>query len=305
MNRSTLEAKHSEKLQNMENDTDKIEYLLDVAHLLENYGEDTKVNENNDSNYFDKFVEIVSRNNDGSIYDEYMNIVENTPNQNVEQVDSYFCSNCNIPKYSLGNDSHMICSQCGESNIYFDSGTQGMSYEQEINSEVNTSFAYKRINHFNEWLAQFQAKESTQIPSELIDALKNEFKKTRTSNTDITQQKVKTYLKKLGFNKFYEHAPQITNILNNCKPPTMNLQLEEQMRSMFRQIQEPFEMHKPKSRSNFLSYSYCLYKFCELLGKDEFLVCFPLLKSREKLHQQDVIWKKICKEMNWQFIATV
>jgi hypothetical protein len=199
----------------------------------------------------------------------------------------------------------MICSNCGESNIYFDSGTQGMSYEQEINSEVNTSFAYKRINHFNEWLAQFQAKESTQIPSELIDALQSEFKKSRTNSKDITQQKVKTYLKKLGYNKFYEHAPQITNILNNRKPPTMNLQLEETMRNMFRQIQEPFESHKPATRSNFLSYSFCLYKFCELIGKDEFLVCFPLLKSREKLHQQDIIWKKICKELNWQFIKTI
>ena len=29
---------------------------------------------------------------------------------------------------------------------------------------------------------------------------------------------------------------------------------------------------------------------------DDFLEKFPLLKSREKLHQQDLIWKNICKE---------
>ena len=85
----------------------------------------------------------------------------------------------------------------------------------------------------------------------------------------------------------------------------MPLHLEEQMRNMFRIIQEPFETHKPKTRSNFLSYSYCLYKFCELLSEDEYLVCFPLLKSREKLHQQDVIWRKITKQLNWEYIATV
>ena len=32
-------------------------------------------------------------------------------------------------------------------------------------------FAYKRINHFNEWLAQFQFKETTDIPQELYDQI--------------------------------------------------------------------------------------------------------------------------------------
>ena len=38
-------------------------------------------------------------------------------------------------------------------------------------------FAYKRINHFNEWLAQFQAKESTDIPKSVYDKIKAEIKK--------------------------------------------------------------------------------------------------------------------------------
>ena len=74
---------------------------------------------------------------------------------------------------------------------------------------------------------------------------------------------------------------------------------------MFQQIQNPFDKHCPEERKNFLSYSYVLYKFCELLSEDEYLPCFPLLKSKEKLYQQDVIWKKICKELQWEFIATI
>jgi len=42
-----------------------------------------------------------------------------------------------------------------------------------------------------------------------------------------------------------------------------------------------------------------------LLEMDEFLVCFPLLNSREKLHQQDQIWKKICEELQWEFIKSL
>jgi hypothetical protein len=77
---------------------------------------------------------------------------------------------------------------------------------------------------------------------------------------------------------------------------------------MFKEIQEPFQKVRPnvqKKRKNFLSYAYVLHKFVELLGLDELKETFPLLKSREKLHQQDKIWEGICKELNWQFIESV
>ena len=162
------------------------------------------------------------------------------------------------------------------------------------------------MNHFNEWLAQFQAKEATDIPEEIINNLRNEFHKHKIKNaTDIKKTKVKQFLKELKYNKYYEHLTHITNILSGQKPPSMSIEVEEKMRNMFRCIQEPFEKHKPEKRLNFLSYSYCLYKFCELLNLDDLLCNFPLLKSREKLHQQDVIWKKICNDLDWQFIKTV
>ena len=74
---------------------------------------------------------------------------------------------------------------------------------------------------------------------------------------------------------------------------------------MLKVIQSPFIKHCPKDRKNFLSYSYVLHKFIQLLGLDEYLVNFPLLKSREKLYQQDKIWKMICQELNWEFIKSI
>lgn len=305
---TTLESKHQSHMDSLITEDAQVEYLLDVANLLEKYGEDAIEkcdSAQQDTGDLGSFVKITGNQNKGSLYKNYMSKVENAPNDDIIQINSYKCEQCNIEKLSLGNDSHMICPQCGQSDIYFDSGTQGMSYEQEVNSEVNISFAYKRINHFNEWLAQFQAKESTHIPQTILDEVKKEFQKERIDKKDISQTKVKMYLKKLGYNKYYEHVPHITNLLNGIKPPSMSPALEETLRNMFRDIQLSFEKNKPKTRSNFLSYSYCLYKFCELLNKDEYLQCFPLLKSREKLYQQDCIWKKICVDMNYEFIPTV
>ena len=44
---------------------------------------------------------------------------------------------------------------------------------------------------------------------------------------------------------------------------------------------------------------------CELLERDEFLPFFPMLKDKVKRMEQDEIWKKICKELNWEYRPTI
>ena len=178
------------------------------------------------------------------------------------------------------------------------------SYKESI--PENNYFAYKRINHFNEWLSQFQAKESTDIPNEVYELLLQEIKKARIKNmAKITPTKIREFLKKLNMNKYYEHTAYIINRLNGETPPTMTRNTEEKLRIMFREIQYPFMKHCPRNRKNFLSYSYVLHKFVELLSLDEYKKCFPLLKSRNKLEEQDKIWCDICKELQWQYIPSI
>jgi hypothetical protein len=181
-----------------------------------------------------------------------------------------------------------------------------LSYQDEQDISKTSQYSYKRQNHFNEWVQQFQGKETANIPNELIEKLRYELKKQRIEQVSkITHAKVRGLLKKLRQNKYYEHIPYITNILTGVKAPEMPQALEERLRLMFNEIQEPFEQVCPKDRKNFLSYPFVLYKFCELLGEDQYLPYFPLLKSKEKLTQQDVIWKAICKILRYEFIPTV
>lgn len=106
-------------------------------------------------------------------------------------------------------------------------------------------------------------------------------------------------------NDYYEHIPFIKSQITNIPAPTISRDIEEKFKKMFDQIQEPFMKHCPPERINFLSYSYVLHKFCQLLELDDFIRCFPLLKSRQKLRNQDIIWKNICNELKWQFYASV
>jgi len=157
----------------------------------------------------------------------------------------------------------------------------------------------------NEIIAQFQAKECTDIPKEIYTEIQNEINKRKLNVVDLTLNSMRDILRKLRLNKYYEHIPHIINKLNGLPPPTMSRNAEEKIRSMFKTIQIPFSKYCPRNRKNFMSYNYVLHKLCELLNYTDFLQCFPLLKSREKLQQQDKIWKKICDHVGWQFIEPV
>jgi hypothetical protein len=165
-------------------------------------------------------------------------------------------------------------------------------------------YAYKRINHFREILAQFQAKETTQIADEIIENIKLQIQKERMEISELTNKQAKDILKKLGYNKFYEHIPFIKDKLG-IKPPVMTPELEDKLCNLFMDIQRPYANFCPSDRVNFLNYYYTIYKLCELLDEEEFLPYFPMLKDREKRIEQDEIWKKICMQLVWQYIPTI
>jgi len=213
------------------------------------------------------------------------------------------CPESNV--FHFSDTSDLVCDNCGM--IIATLISEELTYrEEQETSEKIVNYSYKRENHFNEWLSQFQAQETTNIPQEVIDQLRTELKKIKIKVVEeITHARVRSLLKKLKLNKYYEHVPYITNILSGISPPKMPQELEERLRIMFKDIQKPFDDNCPSERKNFLSYSYVLYKFCELLSEDSYLKYFPLLKSKEKLYQQDVIWKKICEELRWEYIPTI
>jgi hypothetical protein len=279
-----MEALHASRLKELSGD-DMIEYLLDCVTVF-------------------KDLETLTDKNRGDMYKRYLSEVEKKPQEapKVKQF-GFECPFCGSTNLHFEEDlSESICGNCASSEYVLGSYI-GFKDEQELNE---TSYSYKRENHFNEWIAQFQAKERTSVPENVIEQLKTEVKKQRLrSPDDITHKKVRELLKKLGYSKYYEHTPYITTILCGVQPPTMPVELEEKLRLMFLQIQRPFEHHCPKDRKNFLSYSYVLYKFCELLGEDDYLKCFPLLKSKDKLWKQDQIWKKITQELRWEYIPTI
>ena len=280
-------------------------YLLDIMPHLREYSQCVK-----DMNTINDDPDTPHKYKMGSVYKNY----QLKYNRNVdfeEPIESFKCD--------IGN----TCAECKNTHMIWDSVTStricdkcGWSISVLMNEPVNsifgqtgpvqTKYAYKRINHFNEWLNSFQAKENTTIETDVLDSVAKEFKKNRfIQQEDSTAVRVREYLKKLKFTKHYEHATQIAANISGIPALLISKTQEKRLRSMFQIIQIPFDKVCPKDRKNFPSYSYILHKFCELLEYDEILHKFPLLKSREKLFQLDNIWKDICHELDWEYIKSI
>ena len=213
------------------------------------------------------------------------------------------CPVCETEMMFYQNEAILSCATCGHQEfILVDS--EKPSYKDPPREMAYC--AYKKVNHLNEWLAQFQAKETTEISAAVLDQIRAELRKERiTDMSRLKASKLKEVIRKLKLVRCYDHVAHVLNRLNGISAPALSREIEDKLRFMFKEIQFSFVKHCPPGRSNFLSYSFVLYKFCELLELDEYLPCFPLLKSREKLYLQDKIWFKICSDMGWEYFATI
>ena len=281
----------------------KKEYFLDNSKHIFNYFENKKnISDNNLCNMntstnktkilnnFFKIKETESTNNsenqlNNNIVQKYLSNIDDSfldVNQFVYQSD--VCQYCRIGELiPLEDEGIVICNTCSRSLAYLIENEKP-SYK-EPPKEV-CFYAYKRINHFKEILAQFQGKETTQIPPDVISNIKLQVKKERIELGQITNNKTKEILKKLGYNKYYEHIQFIKDKLG-IKPPIMSPELEESLCNLFMDLQAPYSKFCPDDRVNFLNYYYTAYKLCELLGEIQYLDHFPMLKDREKRIEQD------------------
>jgi hypothetical protein len=301
-----------DKINNIVNKYEEIDYYYNNLDTLDEYYNENKINEikinipNTIRDLNDIFINNKNNNINSNIneksklYNKYMKIVfnENINDSKYTNSDDYddICNMCNNKRIINQNECLLICKNCGNTDSIL-LKTEKSNYKDPL---------YKRINHLSELLNQFQAKESTDIDESIYDLIRSELTKQRITNyKTLNHINMRTVLKKLKLNKYYEHIQRIINKLNGIPPPTMSRETEEKLKQYFKEIQKPFSMYKPKNRKNFCSYNYIIHKLLELLELDDFLSYFPLLKSRDKLEEQDEIWEKICKYKQWQFIPSI
>jgi hypothetical protein len=299
------------KLENANNDLNKeinyiksgdkeMDYILKTCYLISDYmvledrERDLMMKDN--ENIEQELYEINQKKSD--ITDNYMKIVD--PNYisfrkitcNRSDIYCEVCDSRLIP-----SNGFAVCYDCGMSKPVIQQSDE-LGYKELQELDYRPQFTYQKETHLEDWLRRFQAKENKDIPQDILDKVILEAHKQRVKDlSTLTELQVKKYLKNLELNDYYDNVISIINRINKRPPFILTQEIESKIKEMFQQIQVPFEKYKDPTRKNMLSYSYLLHHFFLILGLPQFSKYFFLLKSPEKLRQQDQTFKKIVEEL--------
>ena len=215
------------------------------------------------------------------------------------------CKNCNNELTLMQSEGYFVCQNCSEAE-YTIIESEIPSHKDAMNEKPK--YPYNPINHLIEKLNQYQAKQTTIIPGNIYELVKNELKKRMISCDDVSPELVQKILKKYRKDIYYEHHFLIFSYITNTPPPSLTREEEEDIKKMFKLTEKPFKLFKPDSRENYLNYSYVLNKLflikAQIDNNPKMVInakYFKLLKSRDKLRIQDTIWKQICNYLDWPF----
>ena len=298
----------------IESGEDQINYLLESCNIINEY-----------INVEEREHELLNMKNLSQENNSELNIISEKKNELINlyltkfepgyfkmnyKKEKPFCENC-LVEYNV-NNSFLVCPECGICKQTVEQANE-LSYKEQQELDYRPQFTYEKLTHLEDWLRRFQAKENRSIPQEILDKVILEANKERIQDLNsLTEDKIKKYLKRLNLNDYYDNVIGIINRINGRPPFTLTAEIQDKIKLMFQQIQDPYEKYKPKTRKNFLSYSYTLHKFFQILGLHEFAKYFPLLKSTDKLRQQDDIFKKIVvhmsetdKSIKWVFYPSI
>jgi len=248
-------------------------------------------------------IKAFSRENDrvtqhrSVIMDEYLSEIDQAPPK-VAMATRDECPRCGIKLLLCGSRSIMSCSLCGYSVTYLDATSTSTSFDEVVEY---SQYSYKRVNHYMMWLALVQGKEAHSVPDDILQSISEDLYERQhvRASADVTQKRVREALRKHRLKKGYDHVAQITARISGVRAPRITAGTEEQLKNMFLQMQPAFQRHSPKTRTNFLSYSYVLYRCFQILGLHHMLKGLTLLKGRDKLEANDAIFRRMSEDLGW------
>jgi hypothetical protein len=209
------------------------------------------------------------------------------------------CKRCNLDTMIIYNESIITCPKCGESDdIFIESD---MPSQRETFAE-KPKYPYKKLGHCIEKLNQFLCKGTVNIPSEIFIILNEEIEKHNMNKNEVTIKFLEAMLKKHRLSEYYENIMYIFSKITGKPPQHISRDEYDLVLKMFGETEEVYETkYKPSTRNNFLKYTFVLNKIFLTIGRPEIASHFKLLKSPDKLKQQERVWQKICLDLGWKY----
>jgi hypothetical protein len=290
------------KIKKLEENDQEVEYFDKTSELIVKYNENiskpkAKRKKKKSSNFFEDLQHDDSDDDDNfELFNKYMQVTSNEKFTRSNNKRIITCSTCKIPKVLLLNEGTMICQKCGETDsILMDSDKP--SFRNPVAEPKQN--AYKRSNHYAELMNQSQAKESTEIPDEVMDMIRCELESIQFNDmSKMTKAKMKNILRDIGLSKYYENAMLIINMFRGGVSEEIPRETRETVTAMIDELQSVWPKHKKKGMKNFFNNNFVFRRVYEFLGDTKRARTYPQL-SRTKTEEYDEILDAMIKDLGW------
>lgn len=172
---------------------------------------------------------------------------------------------------------------------------------------------YDPTKHCRFWVDRIQAKENTEIPEKVINAIKKCMRRDKLWIDNVTCESIRSYLKQLRITtKYNNHVPLIRRIITGKEPPQFTDYELKLIFMYFGLVIQIFNRIKTNEKSNCPYHPYFIYKIVEQILKNpsdvkrkaDILSCIHL-QSRDTLIENDRIWEMICEYITeFKFVTT-
>jgi hypothetical protein len=201
----------------------------------------------------------------------------------------------------------ITCKECSMVNDG-QSSNQNMDFDDRDHmvKVIKPAQCYENSHHFYDIVTYSLGIEPFKInPPSLLDDMREYMKQHLIDPATLTASETYHILKRMGFDKLYKHKVKLTYMLSGKPPPQLTQEQIMTVCNEFLQIMTPLqEIAHRVGRKNMPSYSYILFKLCELHEWHAVCdVCY-LLKTASKLDLLDSIWERVCLYCGWKFISS-
>lgn len=215
------------------------------------------------------------------------------------------CAECGVTEY-FRDDYATICAGCGLVTTTQFGGIESLGYRHTIPHVYKSS--YRREGHFSDFLHRLQGREKTTLPKGSVEKLQAWCKRNQIEPTKLTAQQVRTALSQMKLPRCFDFVPTLLHRVSGRPLPTIDRHVAEEMKLLFLEIQEPFEIAVQDlcpQRKNFFSYAFVTIRFMEMLGVNPSPFCLFSPKTWQKKVEQDAIWRHICRQLDFPYMPHV
>ncbi len=256
------------------------------------------------------FLETIKNQTEDSSIIDLINEVNNIVKKQTNK-----CNNCQseIEDYS-------ICMTCG-----FESEDYSICIEKSFENKY--SHPYQRINihnpnkYYETWILQLQGKEMVKISSENFNKILNLAKIWFCSNTELSCDIIRKWLKSLTLSRYNSHITWLRKEIESaCGIKSYSFELtNNEINKILEHLKEIIEFYpKIKRKSavlklfkrgkiqNHLYYPFFIVRILSHVIPDKNRLTILLsnihFQSKSILVRNEYIWKEICKQLRYEYL---